>query len=352
MEECRTEERRTIVVSGVNLRKGGTLTVLRGCLEYLSRMTDRYRVVALVHRRELCDYPGIEYVEMPWCVRSWACRLWAEYVTMYGISRRIAAEDGRKVWLWLSMHDTTPRVEAEHQEVYCHTSFPFMKWKLRDFRMDFKIPLFSMFTRWAYRINVHRNDCLIVQQEWFRDAMSGMLGVPLEKFRVIPPERPSLEAFRESLSAVSTEKNLFMYASTPDCHKNFETLCQAAALLENEVGEGAFKVILTIDGTENRYARWLHARWGNVSSIDFHGFMGKDELFLTYRRAGTMVFPSRVETWGLPVSEYMAVNPDGTVLAADLPYAHGTCPDAVFFPAMDTVRLKDCMYEILKRNNR
>lgn len=339
--------RKTVVVSAVNLRKGGTLSVLRSCLAYLSDRSGEYRIVALVHKRELCDYHGIEYIEMPWCVRSWAHRLWAEYVTMHGISRRIAAEDGRKVWLWLSMHDTTPRVEAEHREVYCHTSFPFMKWQWRDFVMDAKIPLFAMFTRWAYRINVHRNDCLIVQQNWFRDAMSSMLHVPVEKFRVIPPVMPALQPVDET-DTVRVERNLFLFASTPDCHKNFETLCEAARLLEQETGEGHFRVMLTVSGQENRYARWLHKRWGSVSSIDFHGLMDRDELFRTYRMAGTLVFPSRVETWGLPMSEYQAVHPDGCIIAADLPYAHETAPQARFFPVMDAQALKNEMKKILE----
>ena len=42
---------KTIVVSAVNIRKGGTLTILRNCLEYLSGLAQsgNYRVVALVH---------------------------------------------------------------------------------------------------------------------------------------------------------------------------------------------------------------------------------------------------------------------------------------------------------------
>lgn len=139
--------RRTLVVSAVNLRKGGTLTILRQCLEHLSTLTGEMRVVALVHDRSLCEYPGIEYVEIPWSTKGWCRRLWCEYVTMHRISKEIVREDGRKVWMWLSMHDITPRVEAEHQEVYCHTSFPFLKCNLRDFWMDPKIVLFSMFTR-------------------------------------------------------------------------------------------------------------------------------------------------------------------------------------------------------------
>ena len=63
---------KTIVISAVNLRKGGTLTILRNCLEYLSTLaqTGEYRIVALVHRKELALYPGIEYIEMPESLRD------------------------------------------------------------------------------------------------------------------------------------------------------------------------------------------------------------------------------------------------------------------------------------------
>ena len=116
-------EKKTIVVSAVSLRKGGTLTILRDCLCYLSTLaTDgHYRVIALVHKRELADYPGIRYIEMPDIIRGWSRRLWCEYVTMNRISRRIAP-----VYLWISLHDTTPRVVAEQQVVYCQTSFLFI----------------------------------------------------------------------------------------------------------------------------------------------------------------------------------------------------------------------------------
>ena len=347
-------ERRTIVVSGVNLRKGGTLTILRQCLDYLSKNASAdHRIVALVHRRDLCDYPGIEYIEMPWCIRSWIHRLWAEYVTMHRISREIAAQDGKKVWLWLSMHDTTPRVEAEHQEVYCHTSFPFLKLRLRDWVMDPKIPLFACFTRWAYRINVHRNDNLIVQQNWFADALSRKVGFPREKIRVIRPVSavpPEVEG-----TVPETSVPTFFFASTADCHKNFEILCEAAILLQKEVGEGVFKVKLTVRGDENRYARWLFRKWGDVSSIDFHGFESREDLWRSYMSAFCFVFPSRVETWGLPISEYSAAHPDGVMLLADLPYAHETssgASDVSFFSPDDAFSLKTLMSEALAKYSR
>lgn len=49
----------------------------------------------------------------------------------------------------------------------------------------------------------------------------------------------------------------FIFVSTPDCHKNFETLCEAAKALEHKIGVGKFNVVLTIKGDENRYSKYL-----------------------------------------------------------------------------------------------
>ena len=332
---------RVIVVSAVNIRKGGTLTILKECLQYLSARDD-LKVYALVHDRRLCEYPGIEYLEFPWTVKGWGRRLWCEYVTMWHVSLDIERREGQQIDTWLSLHDTTPRVKAKHREVYCHTSFPFLKWHLRDLVMDPKIPLFAMFTRFAYRINIHRNDCLIVQQEWFRDGLSRITGFPKERIRVIPP-KVSVEGVVPE--EISSEVPMFLYVATADCHKNFETLCEAARLLEEGIGTGRFKIVLTISGEENRYARWVKKHWGSVPSIEFAGLMRREKLYGYYQAASCLVFPSRVETWGLPITEYKLLN-GGRMLLADLPYAHGASEGAgEFFPAEDARRLKELMYE-------
>lgn len=306
-----------IVVSAVNIRKGGTLTVLRDCLRYLSGRSDLH-VTALVHKRELCDFQGIDYIEIPWSIDSWGKRLKCEYVTMKGISELLQPVD-----LWLSLHDTTPNVKARHQAVYCQTSFPFLKVRARDFLMDKKIPLFAKFTKYAYRKNVHRNDFLIVQQYWLRDGLSKMLHVDRHKFIVAPPK------FENPVFGDTSGKEpvpVFLYPASPDCHKNFELLCEAAERLEKKLGSEAFKVILTINGTENKYAAWVRKKWGHVASIDFHGFLSKEDLYAAYGQAVCLVFPSRIETWGLPISEF---KPSGKpMLLADLPYARESAAGA------------------------
>lgn len=332
-----------IVVSAVNLRKGGTLTILRECLQTLSVMAlnGEYRVVALVHDKRLAQFDGIEYIELPWSVRSWFHRLWCEYVTMYGISKRIG-----EVSLWFSLHDTTPRVKAQRQAVYCHNPFPFFRWKWIHLWLNYRIVSFALFSKWIYRFNQRKNDYILVQQEWLRQAFVSMFGIKSEDIVVAPPvlhvskiedHRPHDGIFR------------FIYPAYPDVHKNMETLCEAARLLEQEVGDQAFQVILTTDVSMNAYGRWLFKKWGDVRSIVFRGFMNQESLFKLYGEADCLVFPSQVETWGLPITEFAVT--DRPMLLAEMPYAHetaqGSCQTA-FFPIDDPLALKEMMKQTMR----
>lgn len=334
---------KTVVISAVNLRKGGTLTILRVCLEAFAafRREHDIRVVALVHKKELAYYDGIEYIELPWSIRSWAHRLWCEYMTMHKISKQLG-----DIHLWLSLHDTTPRVKARHQAVYCHNSYPFFRWKWRHLLLNYRIVCFAVFTKWFYRINIHRNDYVIVQQQWFREAMSKMFNIPEDKVIVAHPYSPPCGAWRESSSCKTEEESpyRFLYPAYPDVHKNFECLCEAARLLEQEVGTSRFQVLLTTDRDLNKYSRWIHKKWGHVKSIQFCGFLDRNHLYEQYAQADCLVFPSQVETWGLPISEFSVTG--RPMLLADLPYAHETAAGsqkAAFFHPENAVELKELM---------
>lgn len=340
-----TNDTQLIVISAVGLRQGGTLTILRESLQYLSTYVheNQVRVIAIVHDKKLAEFDGIEYIEMPDVIKSWVRRLWCEYVTMHRISKRLSGID-----LWLSLHDTTPRVSAKRQAVYCQTSFPFYQRTWRDFYFNYKIALFSLFTRYAYRINVHRNQYMVVQQPWLREGLSKMLGVNKDKFIVAPPKhiQVKVEAKNVDLPCFT-----FLYASAPDCHKNFEILCQAARLLEKEKGKGCFKVVVTLSGKENRYTRWLYKNWHDVESIEFAGYMNKEKLYGYYQAAHCLVHASKVETWGLPISEFGETGKP--MLLADLPYAHATASgfhSVGYFNEHNPKELKDLMKEVLEGN--
>lgn len=335
---------KTIVISAVNIRRGGTLRILRDCLEYLSSlsMMGLYRVVAVVHKKEFVEFEGIEYIEMPDIIKGWGKRLWCEYVTMYKLSKKLDP-----VYLWFSLHDTTPRVCAQRQALYCQTSFPFLKLKAQDFKFDYKIVLFGLFTRFAYLINVKRNSHIVVQADWLRERFSRMFGVDKSRFIVAPPqETPS--SFLQ-LKRIKNISYTFSYVCGPDCHKNVELLCEAAKRLERKIGKNKFKVILTLSGNENKYSRWLHDKWGNVDSVNFLGYQSREGVEGIYSETDCLVFPSRVETWGLPISEFRHTGK--SMLLADLPYAHEASAGADkvgFFSPINPEDLMMKMFQLIE----
>lgn len=319
---------KTIVVSAVNLKVGGTLTILRDCLQYLSQLAGEgeYRVVALVYQQALVDYPNIEYIEDQWPKQRWVNRLWFEYVSMSKISKTIGP-----VYLWLSLHDTTPNVVAERRAVYCHNPFPFYRWTWKECVFSPQIVLLALFSKYIYQTNIHQNDLVIVQQQWIKDAFKRMFNLSDDKIIVAVPDSPKGSVPSEKNTKTHQDEYTFMYAASSISHKNFECLCKATAILEQE-GLIDFKVYITIDGHENGYSKWLMKNWGYLSAITFMGFVDRATLFDYYATCNCLIFPSKVETWGLPISEFSAFHKP--MLLADLPYAHETaagCKQVAFF---------------------
>lgn len=341
---------KTIVISAVNLNRGGTLTILRECLAYLSKRaeTKDYRVVALVYKKELADYPGIEYIEMQWPKKYWMSRLWCEYVFMKKISAELAP-----VFLWLSLHDTTPTVAAQRRAVYCHNPFPFYKWKLSECLLAPKIVLFALFSKYIYLKGIHRNNYVIVQQAWIKQQFIRLFYLDPKKIIVAPPLGPFVEKVEPNNTGSRNGKYCFFFAAAPNTHKNFECICRAAKALEKTIGKDKFEVCLTLKGNENVYARWLNFVWGRkVSSLRFVGYLDKKKLYKYYAECDCLIFPSKVETWGLPITEFAAFNKP--MLLADLPYAHETVAgyDKVhFFNPESCWMLASQMKSLVEGNN-
>lgn len=340
------DKMKTIVISAVNLNVGGTLTILRDCLSYLSEraLQGDYRVVALVYKKELAYYPNIEYIETQWPKKRWLNRLWYEYVSMKRISKDIGS-----VYLWFSLHDTTPNVVAERRAVYCHNPFPFYKWKWRDVLLAPQFVLFALFSKFYYQKNIHQNNQVVIQQQWLKDAFHRLFHLPKDKLVVALPNVPKRDEFTSDESIAVSGEYRFVYAASPNSHKNFECLCQAAALLEKE-GVTGFKVLITVAGTENKYARWLYKKWGkSAPSIQWIGFQSRETLFRYYAQSHCLVFPSKAETWGLPISEFSTLKKP--MLLADMPYAHETAAGSkqvAFFKPDDPSTLADQMRKLIQ----
>lgn len=303
-----------IIISAVNLTEGGPLTILKQVLDTITRnrLYEKYEIIALVNNKQLAYFEHIHYIEFPKAKKRWINRVYYEYFYFRKLSKKI------NVFLWFSLHDTTPTVKAQHRIVYMHNPSPFFKWKWRDLLLSRNYVLFALFYKYLYKINIQKNDYLIVQQEWLRTAFEQLFKVNKDKIIVVSPNR----SFYLKSSRFYEKKNfIFFFPSVARPFKNFEIICEAARILEKE-GIKQFRAILTLNGLENKYAQWVYTTYRKLETVQFEGIIPADRMGEYYEKADALIFPSKLETWGLPISEFMAYQKP--ILAADLTYAHET----------------------------
>ena len=317
--------KKTIVLSGINLIEGGPLTVYEECLRCIEKyFLENYEIVALVHNRELFSEfdSRIKFIEFMDSKKSYLKRFYYEYFYFKRLSKKL------KPYLWFSLHDMTPNVVADKRAVYCHNSIIFYDMKIKDMINEFKMFMFSRFYKYIYKINIKKNNFVVVQQDWIRKRFKKIFKI---KNVVVAHPNVIIDDSNNNYKNTKIVKNSFLYPSFPRIFKNFEVICKAVEILENKNIEN-FKVYLTIDGSENIYSKKIVEKYGRLKCIEFIGLQTRENLMKYYSKIETVIFPSKLETWGLPISEAKAFGKN--IILADLEYAHetlGTYEKVMFF---------------------
>ncbi|MFY7740233.1 MAG: glycosyltransferase [Flavobacterium sp.] len=309
--------KQTIVISGINMKDGGIFTILDNCLQKLSNYIENkdIKVIALVHDKSKFDYPNIEYLEFPDVKKSWLKRLFYEYFYFKKLSKKINPD------IWFSLHDVSPNVIAKKRFVYCHHPTVFYKSSWYDWKYDYKIGVFSILYKYLFQVNIKKNTAVFVQQEWIETEFEKLYNI--NSVIVCQPEYT--EEITSDRTDLASHKVHFLYPSFPRTFKNFELLFDAIELLDDEIRHKVQFHFTTIKDNPHKFAKYLFEKYSSMPEVDFKGWISREELLKLYNSVNCIVFPSKLETWGLPLSEAKAF--DKPILAANLPYARETVGD-------------------------
>lgn len=334
-----------MIISAVNLVSGGPFTILKDCLDQIvhNNICSSYKIIVLVHSKaSMPVYPNIEYLEYPFPKKNWVIRMFYEYIYFYFLSLKLSP------LIWISLHDMTPNVRSKYQYVYMHNPSPFFQ-KRKGLKLSLKFRLFVLFYKYIYRINVKKNTAVIVQQDWFRTKIAELCEIPPEKIIVAYPELP--KAFCDYDG--SYNQGQFFFNAFPREFKNFEVVCEAANILNGgNLMRFNWNIYLTIDGSENDYSKQIVEKYKENSHIHFIGVVSKEKCEEYYKSSEALIFPSLLETWGLPISEFKLYNKK--MILADLPYAHeaaGGADKVCFFNPSDAELLADIMESVIRKND-
>lgn len=310
--------KKIIVISAINIFTAGMLSIVRDFLSALvageAFLRGEFRVVVFCHSNSLyAGFPSknIIFIEKPLSRKSWFFRLFYEYIWFWFWSLF------NDVYFWFSAHDVTPNVRAEHRAVYCHNSAPFYDGPhLWRYAPTFEI--FRLFYGCFYRINLKMNDHVIVQQQWMREEFVHRFGCAPAKVIVARPETVASPSRAAAGKRLPSSKTTLIFPAYPRAYKNFDVIIDAMRGLEDV----PIELLLTFSGKESPYALKVYRELRYSKNIRFTGFLTREKLFAAYADVDALVFPSKLESWGLPLSEFRSFGKP--IFAADLPYAKET----------------------------
>ncbi|OCH25522.1 glycosyltransferase [Aliivibrio sp. 1S128] len=334
-----------IVISGVNLVEAGPLKVFKDAINAFSN-DSQCEVICLVNNELLfsdCKKENVTFFEYPLVKKSWLKRLWFEYKTSDEISKILLPD------IWLAMHDMSPRVSTPLQFVYCHNPSPFYKASIKELKYERKLFLFSLFYKWLYKINIKSNKAVIAQQEWIGKYLVNDLGA--NDYIVSKPvaSLPQNNLIKNTFS--DQDSVTFFFPALARTFKNFEVILNAMSHLKihDQSTYEKIKVILTINEKSGLYAKKLMEKYDGIENVNFIGTISYDEVVTQYKSCDVVLFPSKLETWGLPISESKEFAKP--IILADLPYAYetlGTYSSALFIEPDNHIELARIMKDIVK----
>lgn len=329
-----------IVVSGVNLTDSGKLTVLYDCLASLKKVQHQkyINVTVLVHKKNLVhEYENIfTILEYPEVKKSWINRINFEYKFSKELSRELKPD------LWLGLHDITANVESRYKVVYCHNPTPFYKLELKDAFSDLKFTAFCIFYKYLYGINIKKNNFAIVQQNWLRKNFEKLYKVKTVVAHPVQDTTIYESSANVDNLGIDFSKHIFFFPSYPRVYKNYDVIAEAAKIVAETNPD--FQVILTSDGTETTYVKNIYKNCKDLPYLKFIGLQSRFVIEALYGKTDCLIFPSKLETWGLPISEFKSYNKP--MLLADLPYAYetiGAYDKVCFFEVNDHKTLSQLM---------
>ena len=335
--------KKTIVISGINFFEGGPLTIFHNVLEELYTRNE-YNIIALISDKiNFKNFlnTNINFFEFKLSRKSYFFRIYYEYFYFYFLSKKINPD------CWISLHDISPNIKAKIKIVYLHNATAFAKPKFFYLFFQPTVFFFTLFYRFLYKINLKNNDYIIVQQNWFKNKLIDLYKINTEKVLVSKP----LNNYDDNLLTKNYTKInsfIFFYPALGRVFKNHLNIINAIKHL-NKIGITNYEVIFTLDGSENLYSKYIKMMSKNLKNIKFVGKISKIEIKNLYSKSNVLLFPSLIESWGLPLSEYTMYNKP--IICSDLPFAHETLSNynkVIYYNSNNPILLANLMNDAIK----
>jgi Glycosyltransferase len=269
---------------------------------------ESFEWIFVVSTPQLMETSNVKIINYPWVKASWIHRLFFDYFVAPKLVRKYSPDE------LLSLQNVVvPHVNVP-QTLYFHNILPFADKKYRLFENS----LFWIYQNVISKIilsSFGKAINIVVQAQWIKQKFVN-LGVCDSKIVV---EHPVIEEIIAGFYSQQNAPIIFIYPAVALEYKNHEVIIRATILLKKK-GLNDYTIVFTINENDNKLSRKLYQTVKKHSlNIEFVGVLSKDDLFSYYTKS-ILLFPSFVETFGLPMLEARLHN--APVIASDCAFSH------------------------------
>ena len=326
-----------IMVFDVPAESGGALSVLNDFYdEYKSNVNNDY--IFVVSKPELEEVKNVKILRYPWIKKSWLHRL---YFDSFIAPKLIEKHEADEV---LSLQNIIIPHTNIKQVVYIHNSLPFAEHRFSISENSLLWIYQNILSKIIFK-SIKNANKVIVQTHWMKKACIERLKINSDKIEVMSPKmnievEKYFEPTKESLST-------FFYPASGFEFKNHKAIVEACLELKKE-GIDKYKVIFTLNGNENKNMLILYKKVKKYNlPIYFVGNISRHKVFDYYSKS-VLIFPSYIETVGLPLIE--AKMHKAPILVSDCEFSHeilNEYDEVSYFNPTDEKTLKLLMQKII-----
>jgi glycosyltransferase involved in cell wall biosynthesis len=301
-----------IIVNATALDSSGALTILKQFIDSIPQ--DCFNYIIFVHPNTRINVSQSNVHLITKDVKSLLLRFTWD---LFGLNNWLKKNNISPV-ATISLQNTNFRNGKRIPNfIYFHNSIPFFpkRWN----------PLLSnqrtlWFYKWIYplfvKLLINSETEVFVQSNHIRVAFSTFFDFPKERIHIV---RPKIEIpFIKKPVTYPMDRsvlNLF-YPSTPFVYKNHLTIFRAIDSLTIDIQK---KITLFLTCREEELLPLIKGTRISAN-IEYLGIISFEKMQAIYKNADALLFPSYIETLGLPLVEAASVGMP--ILVSDLQYAH------------------------------
>lgn len=310
---------KNIVVSAASLRMGGAVTIYNQFISHLREEIGDNQYFIFVNKvLQQPLIPRVRYYEID--IESRKRRNWFDNI---GCKELLDKEDFIPDVV-ISLQNTGIKSYINtSQIVYYHQPLPFFQHNWNPFKKEERSKfLYKHFYLYFVKRTIGPKTRFVVQTKFIKDNLVNRLRIDESRVSICFPDVDVPEADEVKEYPFPKDEVSLVFPSLYSPHKSHATIVKAIGVLQNNNEEllKNVRIYFTVGNDEAPNLVALIKELGVEDKFFMMGRLPYETTLSLYKSADALLFPSTMETLGLPLIEAAAFGLP--ILVADVPYAH------------------------------